>query len=63
MEVANHFERQGSVTAHHFVNPRSLTNDAYQRAKIFARLFQSEFYGIERIGQVDRVAITLVRFN
>ena len=60
MQVADHFERQRTVTTHYLVDSPSLPNDAYQSPKILAQLLQAKSYVVERVGQVDRVVLALV---
>lgn len=63
MKLTNHIERQRPVSAHNFVDSSSLANHANQRAQVLPGLIQSELNGLDRVGHIYGIVISLVGLN
>jgi hypothetical protein len=60
MQIANHIQRQRTISSHHFVHTGALADHTNQGAKVLPLLFQSKLDGLNRIGKVYWVARSLV---
>lgn len=63
VQASNHFQGEGTIASHHFINPRSVADNADQRAVILALLIEPESDRVQGIRGVDGVMGSLIGFG
>jgi hypothetical protein len=59
MQIANHIQRQRTISSHHFVHTSALAEHTNQGPKVLPLLFQSKLDCLNRIGKIDWITLSL----